>query len=518
MVKVRGTTVAIPIGAETVLVRIGERAAVVAVSLRTRDPAEAKRRHSAAQVHLASVWQSFRDAPKALSHRQIVALAGEVYRSMADALEEEPGSPELWATVVGISEAALAGEFGPGRLLIDVPGERRTRASLESWFGPTVDGVLARRAIVADEPTRGRLLVEVAKATIDASHKLKRNAAGDYSHDVATERFPPFAAVASKSEPTDSLTGIVESWWREAKALGRAPSTYESYARTVKQFVALLKHDDAGRVTPEDVVAFKDARLAETNPRSGKTIAPKTIKDSDLAGLKAIFAWAVRNKRMKTNPAREVTLGRGSKTQTRSKDFTSREAAAILTHALGVSRGQENLKTFAAKRWAPWLCAYTGARIGEIAQLRKCDVRREGDQLVITITPDAGPVKTKLAREVPLHSHLIELGFSDFVDAAPDGYLFVNVGSGGEVVGPLQGVKNRVAEFVREVVPDRAVAPNHGWRHLFKTIGVEAGVQERVLDAICGHVPTTVGGRYGQVTLRAKADAVATFPRFRVAE
>jgi site-specific recombinase XerD len=121
----------------------------------------------------------------------------------------------------------------------------------------------------------------------------------------------------------------------------------------VKQFVAFLKHDDAGRVTPEDVVAFKDARLAEISPRNGKAISPKTIKDSDLAGLKAIFAWAVRNKRMKANPAREVTLGRSSKTQTRSKDFTSHEATAILTHALGVSRGQENPKTFAAKRWAP---------------------------------------------------------------------------------------------------------------------------------------------------------------------
>jgi hypothetical protein len=213
LVKVRGTTVAIPVGEETVSVRISDRAAVIAISLRTRDPAEAKRRHSAAQVHLTSLWQSLRDGPKALSQKQVIALAGDVYRSIANALEEDPGSPELWTQLVGLSEAALASELGPGRLLIDVAAERRSRASLESWFGPTVDGVLSARAIITDQPTRGRLLVEIAKATIDAGRK--RNAEGDCSPDPTRERFPPFDTTASNRMPKESLTGIVDAWWRE---------------------------------------------------------------------------------------------------------------------------------------------------------------------------------------------------------------------------------------------------------------------------------------------------------------
>ena len=35
-----------------------------------------------------------------------------------------------------------------------------------------------------------------------------------------------------------------------------------------------------------------------------------------------------------------------------------------------------------------------------------------------------------------------------------------------------------------------------------------------VLDAICGHAPTSVGGSYGEVSLKAKGDAMAKFPRF----
>ena len=135
----------------------------------------------------------------------------------------------------------------------------------------------------------------------------------------------------------------------------------------------------------------------------------------------------------------------------------------------------------------------------------------------MTITPEAGTVKTKEARGVPLHPHLVELGFPGFVENAPDGYLFLTPSQDGSVRGSWEGVKNRVAEFVREVITDRRVAPNHAWRHLFKTIGFEADIQERVLDAICGHAPRTVGGTYGEVTLRAKADAIARFPRFLTA-
>lgn len=46
-----------------------------------------------------------------------------------------------------------------------------------------------------------------------------------------------------------------------------------------------------------------------------------------------------------------------------------------------------------AKRWLPWVCAYTGARVGEIAQLRKQDVAHEHGRWVLVITPEARPLK-----------------------------------------------------------------------------------------------------------------------------
>ncbi len=57
---------------------------------------------------------------------------------------------------------------------------------------------------------------------------------------------------------------------------------------------------------------------------------------------------------------------------------------------------------WAAKRWAPWLAAYTGARISELTQLRKEDVLVEGDIHFLRITPAAGLVKADQYRDVPV--------------------------------------------------------------------------------------------------------------------
>jgi|SRR5579863_261900 len=117
-----------------------------------------------------------------------------------------------------------------------------------------------------------------------------------------------------------------------------------------------------------------------------------------------------------------------------------------------------------AKRWAPWLCAYTGARVGEIVQLRKRDVRRDAalaGAIVITITPEAGTVKDKEAREIVLHQHLDELGFWQFVERSKAGYLFLNAAEGENMRGKWRVAKNRLREFARRVVTrSEGVSPN----------------------------------------------------------
>jgi integrase len=331
----------------------------------------------------------------------------------------------------------------------------------------------------------------LSDALEDAFLKLARNAEGDYSPDPAAEKRPKWtpstAPTTASATAGATLTGILDGWWKEAKATGRKPSTHESYSNTVAGLVTFLGHDDAKLVTPDDIVRFKDHRLASINPRTGKPISAKTVKDSDLSGLKTLFGWAVSNRKLPSNPVSGITIKLGKQARLRGKGFTDAEAKAILSAALRITRGGESAGTFAAKRWVPWLAAYTGARVGELAQLRKQDVAREGDHWTIRLTPEAGTIKTNEARTVVLHPHLVELGFPAFVEAATAGHLFLKVAKDGDVLGPLQGLKNRLGEFSRSIVSDPNVAPMHGWRHRFKTVGMEAGIPTRILDAIQGH-------------------------------
>ncbi|WGR93507.1 hypothetical protein MTX26_27735 [Bradyrhizobium sp. ISRA443] len=114
------------------------------------------------------------------------------------------------------------------------------------------------------------------------------------------------------------------------------------------------------------------------------------------------------------------------------------------------------------------------------------------------ITPEAGPVKNKEAREVPLHPHLIELGFIEFVTSSAKGYLFLTVAKNAEVQGKLRALKNRLGEFVRGIVSDKRVAPNYGWRHRFSTKSRKHGLDQEKRRMITDHAGERVDERvYG---------------------
>jgi integrase len=181
----------------------------------------------------------------------------------------------------------------------------------------------------------------------------------------------------------------------------------------------------------------------------------------------------------------------------------------------------------AARRWVPRLCAYTGARAGEITQLRAKDVKQQEGTWVIQITPEAGTVKTSKPRTVPLHEHLLAQSFLEFVRGNGNGPLFYKAAS------PLNAVANeptnparprwvktreRLAAWVRSIgVTDPAVRPNHAWRHTFKRRAARARIEAGIRDAICGHSPRTIADQYETPTLGDMVEALTRFPRYEIA-
>jgi site-specific recombinase XerD len=453
------------VGGETVRFAVTEQSHAIKFSLRTFDPAEVKLRQAEAARQAELHWTALRQTkPVTLSHRQCVALSERAYQAWASGERETTTAMErVPVGRIKPGEAAKVWQWQPtGGATMDGEPEAWTAAAKRvdpERLGPLADRLLLAEGINGldglDADSREMLLNEIAKALRQAFGVRQRNAEGDYGPGPLADRFPSefqrqghdsrSSSSPSLSPVKVSLMALVEDWWREAKAGGMSLSTYESYRNTVRKFGQFLKHDDAGRVSTEDVIRYKDWRIANG-------INPWTVKAKDIAALRMVFAWAVSNRRLAANPAEGITLRVGKRIKLRGDSLTEEEARAVLSAALHLQRGKEAAKTFEVKRWVPWLCAYTGARVGEIVQLRKQDVRWDvglGGAIVITITPEAGTVKTKEMREVVLHEHLEAMGFRQFVERSRAGYLFLNVSPEGEWASERRGkwraAKNRLS-------------------------------------------------------------------------
>lgn len=322
------------------------------------------------------------------------------------------------------------------------------------------------------------------------------------------------ADLADVKEPV-SLKKLWDDYVKSRTQAGFMKDGGRRQAPVLGSLRAFLKHDDARRVAKKDLLVWRDHLMT--------THSAKTVNDIYLSTVRSLFGWAVDNERLTENVAASVRQPKPRKVRSREKGFTDEEALAVLRISRSYEPNadhfgyvREKAHLVAAKRWAPILCAFTGARISEITQLRKQDVRQEGDRWMIRITPDAGTVKAGDFRDVPLHRQIVELGFIDFVKSAKTGPLFHGGTEPKTFATKATRISNQVADWLRNsgVIPDEITQPNHAWRHAFKTTGRELGIDTRILDAIQGHAARTAGDVYGDFTIAAMQRAIEQFPSF----
>ena len=233
-----GVTLAMPVGNQVVTKVISPKAVHIKISLRTSDPSTIKARQAIVAAYLEGVWRSLRSGPTTLSHKQCVALSGEIYKAFVDGFEEEPRNIEAWDKVLNDNALALRGEFGSAKLKIGNK-DYKVIASLEERFGDFTDLSLAQKGLIVTDESRHKLLRQTASALNDAAASIRKFAEGDYSHSEANDRFPVWEATnkpKAKQKAKVSIHELLEDWWKEAKLDNRSISTYESYARTIEYF------------------------------------------------------------------------------------------------------------------------------------------------------------------------------------------------------------------------------------------------------------------------------------------
>ncbi|WP_162419672.1 tyrosine-type recombinase/integrase [Microvirga brassicacearum] len=486
-------------------------------SVKTDDRLVAESRDSLARAYLQKVFDSSGKGPTSLTNKDLVALAGAVYRLFKDKFEADPGSPEKWAALKGYNRAVREGRISDAPPLL--PGQSDDEAAalarfgegltdginalppstikvdLEHRFGLLTNWVLLSEGLNVDEATRTKLMIKVANASTLVAETLKRTAADDdYSDDLVLKRFPTFTGTTHYT-----LDDLFERWQKDSKP---SFSTVTTWKGVIKSLKAHLGHDSASRVTSENIVAWKDMLI-------DRGLTAKTVSHTYLACVKCLYNHARDNKRLKTNPAEEIKMTVKRKAGTKRLPYTDEEVCRLVDLAAG--------QRLPIRRWLPLLAATTGARIGELAQLWAERVKSVNGVIVLDIQPaeDFGSLKNEGSeRPVPLHPLMIDLGFLEFVKKRGEGPLFYQkLCRDPEKKHPYKGVTNHLAKWIRtQGFNDTRKDPNHALRHWWKTAASRVGIQDSMADGIQGHSPDSVASVYRHFDLRTLAKAVASIP------
>lgn len=323
---------------------------------------------------------------------------------------------------------------------------------------------------------------------------------------------PKSAALDTSKLPTDTtaVRGDVASFdnlfevWSAANPDVRE-RTKRQWRAALLRFKGFVGHDNPVAVTRGDAIRWKMQAIA-----LGSSVA--TVRCKYIAPPRAMFGAAEVHGLLGANPFQRLGLSDRTAKKRRLRGFTDAEAQTILRAANRqiVPDGKESQATVDLRRWAPWLCAHTGARIGEICQLRQQDLVERDGCWALRLTPEAGSIKTGESRFVPVHPQLIEEGFLDFVNSRPAGMLFSEANATGS-----RDFSKKVSAWVRSLgVTDDDVHPNHAWRHRFKSKCRQAGIPLEYHDALTGHRNRQSRSHsYGEFPLSALYREICKLPR-----
>ncbi len=308
------------------------------------------------------------------------------------------------------------------------------------------------------------------------------------------------------------IMDLFEDWASES---GK-PDTVAAYRSYLQHFTDYVGKADANDVTEDDIAGWRNT-LRNGGGLSGEKISNRTINGAYMCAVKAVFRHACKeSRRLRNDPARDLPALRvQTKAKLRPNSILDDEALLLLADAM--EPGSERLSPHrkSAKRWCQWIMAYTGARVLEVAQLRKEDIGKKKGVAYVRITPEAGKNKTECARLVPLHPHLLQQGFLRFVEAQPEGPLFYDpaLGRGGRLASQAKKVGGYLCERVRAVgvtVPQ----PNHGWRHRMETMNNRYELRDKVVRQILGHGQRDSNEGYGDDELPTMLREIQRIPAY----
>ena len=313
-----------------------------------------------------------------------------------------------------------------------------------------------------------------------------------YIHEIATLNAPlalrPPAPTKEAIELTKPrrLRAVFDRWKQSTE---RKPDTIRATERALEMFEEQSGNPTLANITRD----MGDAFRAWLRQQGG---ASKTHHDK-LTAVKTLLNYAARDLEwISKNPWSGLDLKH--RTENERKPWTPQQLKAWFSLPL-FTRYELPTQQRAGKDaayWIPLLGLYTGARVGELCQLRAVDViERDGLPFIsINEEGEGATVKTTAGvREIPVHSELVRLGFLDYVrDTRKSGEerLWPELKLDGK---PSRHFSNWFGTARKKLPID--VPDFHSLRHTVRTTLSRAKIPDTTLDRITGHETTGSVGK-----------------------
>lgn len=256
----------------------------------------------------------------------------------------------------------------------------------------------------------GQRLLRAAQDRLDGRPQELMGIIGELSCGTSVA---PSVSLSVNASSTDPMTfeGLSTLFLKERQG-NVTVSTHKSVTSNCRTLSGLLGELDLRTHTRADMVALKAKIVDGRKPLTANKL---------LTQLSTVMDWAVNNGFLDRSFDKGLKIERGADSERRP--FSRDEVATIMDHTNALPADDW-------KRWALSLGVLTGARIGELYQLTKDDVKQVEGITVIDINKDENGGKTLKnsfsVRQVPLVDGAYGFSLGNFMEwvEANEGRLF----------------------------------------------------------------------------------------------
>lgn len=334
-------------------------------------------------------------------------------------------------------------------------------------------------AITANTPGIREALPLCLAAFSEAWQEVQSRDAGK---PTPTPALPPAPLPPKDSVKTAARTlRDVYDRWKQSGATPRSADSIAAYGRAVAQFEGQHPALPLDALNGDLGDSYRAWLVANCK-------TPKTARDR-LTAIKSLLKYAAETLEwIPKQPWRGLDIK--STTTHKRRPWSSGELATLFGTALH-QRGTIPEHPYAgglSAYWVPLLGLFTGARLGELCQLRTVDVQEVGGCPVLVLTDDGEDQSIKSEaghRAVPIHSELQRLGFLEYVKAIK--------ATGADSLWPAMKIrKGKPSDFFgrwfKEHREGLGLEPSfHYFRHTVRPLMRQAGVSEETQDKVTGH-------------------------------